>query len=393
MHVAIVTHNVLIGDGQGRVNFELTRHLLDEGVSVDLIADAVDPRLLDWGARWIPVHPRVPGVDASLDRLLLAKVWRFHQMANRVVAAREDEYDLVMGCGHTLSRPHTVNAVHFVHGAWLQSPSHPFRSAGWSLGAAYQGLFSHMNARWEITSLRQAEHIVAVSDKVRDELRALGLPGDRIETVVNGVDTEEFRPGPADRTALQLPADVPLALFAGDIRSTRKNLDTVLRALPQVPSLHLAVAGSLEGSPYPALAEALGLSDRVHFLGFRRDMPALMRAADVFTFPSRYEACTLALLEALASGLPVVTARSTGGSELITEACGAVLDDPDDQSALAEALNTMLAHPDRHAAMGRAARAVAEAHSWRRMGQRYLSLFRRAVQAPSRPRPAVPARP
>jgi glycosyltransferase involved in cell wall biosynthesis len=163
--------------------------------------------------------------------------------------------------------------------------------------------------------------------------------------------------------------------------------------LPQVPSLHLAVAGSLEGSPYPAMAEALGLSARVHFLGFRRDMPALMRAADVFTFPSRYEACTLALLEALASGLPVVTARSTGGSELITAACGAVLDDANDTSALAGALNTMLAHPDRHAAMGRAARAVAEAHSWRRMGQRYLSLFRRAVQAPFRPRPAVPARP
>ena len=381
MHVAIVSHNVLIGDGQGRVNFELTRFLLQQGVQVDLIADAVDPRLVEWGAHWIPLHPTLPGLPLDLDHILLIKVWRFHQMANRLLAEISDRYDVVMGCGHTLSLPHTVNAVHFVHGAWLASDSHPSRLER-SVGAAYQWLFSRVNARWELDSLRQAERIVAVSDKVRRELMALGLPGETIQTVVNGVDVSEFHPGPADRPSLGVPDGVPLALFAGDIRSTRKNLDTVLHALLQVPKLHLAVAGGLDGSPYPAMADRLGLSDRVHFLGFRQDIPDLMRAADVFTFPSRYEACTLALLEALASGLPVLTAHSTGGAELITDDCGAVLEDPNDGNALATALLRIVETPEVRGRMQAAAREVAEKHSWDRMGKRYLDLFHETVRAP-----------
>ena len=381
MRIAIVTHNIFVGDGQGRVNFELVRFLLRNGFSVDLIADEIDTRLCDWGANWIPLHPTVPGLDYSLDSLLLAKVWRFHRMANQLLAQVGREYDIIVGCGRTLSVPHSVNAVHFVHGAWLRSESHPIRIER-GLNAAYQWLFNRMNARWELASLRQAEHIVAVSDKVRRELMEAGISPARIRTVVNGVDIEEFSPGVGDRAALGLPSEVPLALFAGDIRSTRKNLDTVLRGLAEVPSVHLAVAGSLEGSPYPALARKLGVADRVHFLGFRRDMPDLMRAADVFAFPSRYEACTLALLEALASGLPVITAHTTGGAELITEECGAVLDDPNDADALATALRHILGSPSAHAAMRRAARTVAEAHSWEQMAKRYVDLFH--AVAPSR---------
>jgi len=374
MRIAIVTHNVFIGDGQGRVNLELARHLLSKGHQVDLIADSIDERLQEWGARWIPIHPRVPVLDVSLDHLLLAKVWRFHRLANQELSKRKDRYDVIMGCGHTLSVPHSVNAVHFVHGAWLRSESHPIRT-GKGVHALYQWLFNWLNSRWEVRSLKQAQVIVAVSEKVRSELIAAGLPADRIQTIVNGVDIDEFYPGPSDRDSLGLPVDVPLALFAGDIRSRRKNLDTVLRSLSHTPTVHLAVAGSTDGSPYPAIAKRLGLNDRVHFLGFRRDMPALMRAADVFTFPSRYEACTLALLEALASGLPVITAQTTGGAELITDACGAVLDDPNDVDALAHALHHILRDSVSRTEMQEEARSVAMSHSWTRMAERYLDVF------------------
>lgn len=375
MHIAIATHNVFVGDGQGRVNFELARYLLRLGMTVDLIADAIDPRLVEWGANWIPLHPTVPGTGHSMEGLLLAKVWTFNRMANRYLTANREQYDVVMGCGRTLSVPHSINAVHFVHSAWLRSESHPIHD-GIGVQSAYQWLFNRLNARWEVDSLRQAEQILAVSEKVRRELIDAGLPAARIQTVVNGVDVDEFRPGPVDRAALGLPADVPLAFFAGDIRSNRKNLDTVLRAVAQVPSLHLAVAGTLDGSPYPAMAADLEMSDRVHFLGYRRDMPELMRAADVFTFPSRYEACTLALLEALASGLPVITAHTTGGAELISQDCGVVLDDPNDAEALAHGLRRITGDPDARATMQRAARSVAQSHSWERMAQRYVDAFR-----------------
>jgi glycosyltransferase involved in cell wall biosynthesis len=217
--------------------------------------------------------------------------------------------------------------------------------------------------------------MVAVSTKVRDELTALGLSRDRIHVIHNGVDLHDFSPGCVERSALGLPPDVVLGLFAGGIGTPRKNLDTVLRALQSVPELHLAVLGPTEGSPYPVLARRLGVADRAHFLGYRTDVPDLMRTADLLAFPSRYEACSLVLLEALASGLPIVTAETAGGAELVDANCGFVLPDPDDTQALAAVLQQLVASPALRADMGRAARAVAEHHSWDRMAERYLSLF------------------
>ena len=374
MHVAIVTHNIIKGDGQGRVNFELVRYLLNQNDRVDLIADNVASELVEAGATWHPVHP------TSMTNL--DKVWDFKRRASHILERCNDQYDAVLACGAVLNLPHTINAVHFVHGAWIKSSSHPIRS-GVNPYTIYQWLYSRANARWERQALAQATRIVAVSDKIRKELIDAGLPDNRIFTIINGVDINEFHPGSANRSALNLPDDVPLAIFAGDIRSNRKNLDSVLYALTSVPDLHLAVAGSLEGSPYPALAEQLNLTPRVHFLGFRRDMPALMRAADFFTFPSRYEACTLALLEAMASGLPVITAETTGGAELVTEDCGFVLSDPEDIDGLARAMKQLIMKPSLRQSMGRVAREVAEEHSWEKMAEQYRTLLLEAAHSPS----------
>ena len=198
----------------------------------------------------------------------------------------------------------------------------------------------------------------------------------RIEVIINGVDLREFVPGASDRTKLGLPEREAIAFFAGDIRTPRKNLDTVLQALVEVPDLHLVVAGSVENSPYPKLAESFKIDHRVHFMGYRRDMSELMRATDLFIFPSRYEACSLVILEAMASGLPVITALSSGGAELVTSDCGIVLSDPENLSALTMALQKLTADPQLRAAMGKQARHVAQQNSWTEMADKYLQLFR-----------------
>ena len=296
------------------------------------------------------------------------------------------QVDVVKVNGAITTAVSHVNAVHFVHSSWLRSPAHISRIRR-DLYGFYQWLYTAVNAFSEKHAFQKAQVIVAVSQKVAQELEDIGVPRSQIQVIVNGVDLEEFSPGVACRQTLGLPENVTLALFAGDIRTPRKNLDTVLRALVKVPSLHLAVVGSTEGSPFPAMAESLGLNQRVHFLGYRRDIAQLMRAVDLFVFPSRYEACTLVLLEALASGLPVITATATGGAELITPECGVVLPDSDDTDALADALSSMIsdwlkpiaegdgAKRTRMQQMGQAARAVAEQHSWNIMAQTYVDLF------------------
>jgi glycosyltransferase involved in cell wall biosynthesis len=374
--IAIVTHNVVRGDGQGRVNYEIVRHGQSQGYRFQVVGDCLAPELSAWGATLHPVHPKA-------HRINLFKGWEFARRADpllrRLRAA--GEIDLVHANGYTTGVPHEVNTAHLVHHAWLRSPLHPSRQ-GTTVSRLYQGTYSRCNARWELPGYLRARAVVAPSHRVAEELRALGVAPDRLRVILNGSDPDEFVPDPvASRSALGLPEGVPLALFAGEIKTGRKNLDAVLAALRRIDGLHLAVVGGLDGSPYPERARRLGVEERVHFLGFRGDIARLMPAADVFVFPSRYEPFGLVVLEAMLCGLPVVVSAACGASDLVRPDCGVVLADAEDHDALAQALESVLADPVRRRAMGCRARAVAERCSWKAMAQQYLALYDECLEA------------
>ena len=368
MKLCIVTHKIKKGDGQGRVNYEVAQEAICRGHELILLASEVAPELEENSqVNWIKIP--VKGYPTEFVRNFI-----FAQKSADWLRQHRSEIDLVKVNGAINLAAADVNAVHFVHSSWLRSPVHISRNRR-DLYGFYQWLFTAFNARWEKQAFQKAQVVVAVSEKVAQELVNIGVPRSRIRVIINGVDLEEFAPGESDRQKLGLPENVTLALFAGDIRTPRKNLDTVLHALAKVPDLHLAVVGHIEGSPFPKLVASLGLSERVHFVGYRRDIPEIMRAVDLFVFPSRYEACSLVLLEALSSGLPVITATATGGGELVTPECGIVLSDSDDINALAVALMSLVSDIPLMQQMGKAARSVAEQHSWTTMAQTYVDLF------------------
>ena len=161
----------------------------------------------------------------------------------------------------------------------------------------------------------------------------------------------------------------------GDIKSNRKNLDTVLQALVEVPDLHLAVVGDPEGSPYLELAAQLKLSTRVHFLGFRRDVPIIMQSADFFVLPSRYEPFGMVISEAMATGLPVITSANVGAADLVDADSGIVVPEPNDVTALARAMRRLTSDAGLCQRMGQSARIVAEHYSWSKMSSQYVDLF------------------
>jgi glycosyltransferase involved in cell wall biosynthesis len=235
-------------------------------------------------------------------------------------------------------------------------------------------VYTALNALWERWAFRQAETVVAVSEQVKSELMGIGVPDRKIEVVPNGVDTDEFSPGPSRRDALDLPKDVPMGGLVGDLSTPRKNLGTVLRALREVPRFHLAVAGTLDGSPYPALARRLDLDDRVHFLGYCENIPALMRSVDVCLCPSRYEPFSLVLLEALASGCPVITAETVGAADLLPEDAGWVIEEPTDVDALSAKIETAKEKIQSSRIQERA-REAAEQFDFDRTSDQYLNLF------------------
>jgi glycosyltransferase involved in cell wall biosynthesis len=341
-----------------------------------LLADQVETELLERGARWLRIHPRV-------QKPHLLKVAEFTQRASALVRRIRCETDILHANGYVLDEPHHLNTSHFVHAAWLRSSVRASEVTG-RLQSSYQWLYTAANAQWEQRAYRRARLVAAVSEAVRADLLSTGLPPGQVVTVPNGVDLEEFRPGREPRAAWGLPEDRPLALFVGGIRTGRKNLDTVLAALRQVAGLHLAVVGDVRGSPFPALAERLGVADRVSFLGFRDDVARLLRASDLFVFPSRYETFALVVLEALASGVPVVTARSVGAASLVTPECGVVLPDAEDATALARAMRSLVEDAPLRERMGLRAREIAREHGWAEMAEAYFRLYERLAASPPR---------
>ena len=370
MKICIVTHKLVKGDGQGRVNYEVACEALAQGHELILVAGDIADHLSQ--------NPQVTWVRISVDSWpsALLRNLMFSYQSSRWLQLHRQKFDVLKINGNISDVRSTINAVHFVHSAWLKNTYNPThqRRCWLSPKNAYQRLYTTLNAHWEKKAFQKSETLVAVSRQVEQELLEIGVKQNQVKTIINGVDLNEFCPGPADRYQLGLPLQQVLALFVGDIKTPRKNLDTVLQALTQVQNLHLIVVGSTEKSPYPQLAKTLNIANRVHFLGFRRDVAQIMKAVDFFVFPSRYEACSLVLLEAMASGLPIITAQSAGGSELVDHRCGIVLENPDDVVQLAEAMEKLAYDASVCHTMGQSARLIAEDHSWTTMAQQYLDL-------------------
>lgn len=150
-----------------------------------------------------------------------------------------------------------------------------------------------------------------------------------------GVDVNRFRLQNAPdlrsskRRQLGLPEEAYVILSVGEL-TRRKNQKVVLRALKEMndPSVHYVLCGKGDLRPYlEQLTDELGIADRVHFLGYRLDIPEMYRMADCFAFPSIHEGLPFALMEAMESGLPIVCSRIRGNVDLIDDQMGGILCD------------------------------------------------------------------
>jgi len=370
--LAFVSHRFQRNDGQGRVNYEIVRAALDHGYDVTVVAAHCAEEIVNHPrARFVPMGGQ--GLPTELLRNL-AFAWS----SSRWIRRHRHELDLIQGNGFVTWERCDVVAAHFVHTAWRKSAYYPFTSL--SPYALYQRLYTWLNSRWEKQAFLRATRVIAVAKGVAGELAALGVPAQRIHVIYNGVDTEQFCPGESDRASFGLPSDVPLALFVGDIRTPRKNLETVLRALVLAPEIHLAVAGSVAGSPYPELARTLGVSQRVVFLDKVSRIPELMRAVDLFVFPSRYEAHPLVVLEAMASGLPAIVSGNFGAEDFLGDG-GETLKDPNDVTAMGTIMNELVHNPARRRTMALAGRERALAMQWSTMAATYLEVYKKLLSA------------
>ena len=205
------------------------------------------------------------------------------------------------------------------------------------------------------------DRVLAVGEGEAETMRASGVvPPERVRVVPNGVDPAPFlQAWPADLAALGVPRGAPCAAVIG-LLNVAKGQDLALRALrePGCERAHLLLAGHGEQRPaLEALARELGVAGRAHFLGWRRDVPELLAAVDVLLLPSRWEGMPYIVLEAFASGKPVVATRVDGARELVEEGRSGFLVDLESPAQLGGALARVLALPaERREALGRAGR-------------------------------------
>jgi len=239
--------------------------------------------------------------------------------------------------------------------------------------------------RRRMALLRAVDRFVVLNSESAAELETAGLGAGRTCLIPNGVDVRRFVPAePAERTGLRsrlgIPQAVPVALFVGRLER-RKGLDILLAAwadlLRRGTPPHLLIAGPGDAAAWGREANALGLRDRITFLGGREDVADLYRAADLFVFPSRGEGCSNAVLEAMASALPVVLADVAGNREAVREDGKAGwLVPAEDPAALAEAVATLTASPALRRELAASARErVLERFDIDRVGAQYLSLY------------------
>ena len=232
-------------------------------------------------------------------------------------------------------------------------------------------------------SVRRATHVLADSQATKDDLVELyGTPPEKITVLLSGVNPE-FKPqhDPALRAKYNIPAN-PYIFSIGTVQP-RKNYARLIEALaalgPEYADFHLVIAGGrgwMDSPIYQAVEQAQ-LADRVHFIGFAKeaDLPALYSMAACVAYPSLYEGFGFPVLEAMACGTPVITSTVSSMPEVAGDA--ALLVDPYDTGAIADALRQLLADEALRADLVARGFEQAAQFTWARTARQLSAIYRR----------------
>ncbi len=228
---------------------------------------------------------------------------------------------------------YTVHGFHFYKGAPLFNRT----ILKWA-----EKLMAHWTDA--IITINTEDYAVAQTLKLR--------PGGKVYYMHGvGIDTAAFAPDLHDGTAIRgelgLSPEDMLMVSAGELNHNKNNR-IILEALAKAacPHVHYALCGvGPLMEELKALAVELGIGDRVHFLGFRRDIKDIYAGADVFAMPSYREGLSRSMMEAMASGLPCIASRIRGNTDLVVEGAGGYLSAPTDADGFAKAIKTLADDP------------------------------------------------
>jgi UDP-glucose:(heptosyl)LPS alpha-1,3-glucosyltransferase len=372
MRIALTYPDVNRSGGIERVVVECANYLASRGHEARLLASRVEPGALDERVHVEHVaSPRRPDFMAML---------RYRSRATTALEVASDAVDVHASFGSQSPRG-GVLWVPSVHQAAMDM----ILSRRGFLGRTKQRMnpdhLTRLRLERDYYAGRTYARLIACTDQIRLELaRYHAVPEEDVVVQPLGFDTSQFDVSrrvelrPRARKELRLGPDDQVVLFVAN-ELERKGFDTLLRAIARLrePDVQLLVVGRVSPAGYAGELDRLGLTPRVRFLGPSSDIGYFHAAADVFALPTRYEPWGLVIVEALASGLPVVTTRLAGAAAAVEEGkTGWLLDDPDDVEGTAAGLDRLLRGG---AASPEAISASVSGLAWPRVLERYESIL------------------
>jgi UDP-glucose:(heptosyl)LPS alpha-1,3-glucosyltransferase len=320
---------------------DVARRLAADGHDVHLYA-------AKWDAQALPARVQVHPVHLP-ECLRFRRPWLFGAACLRSLRTRR--HDVSLGFDKTWGQ----DVLYPQGGLHLATVEHNHHIPSGNVGRRLSRLRSWLDlGYWSFCRLERQQYLSASAPLVMVNSRMVaehfrqyyGIAPEQLRLVPNAIDPGRFEARDRDairaamRERCKLPPGTPAALFAA-MNYPLKGLAPLLHAvklLPESLPFVLLVVGSPRTRRYRWLARKLGVSERVRFLGHCADMRHAYFAADCLVHPTFYDPCSLVVLEALACGLPVITTRYNGASELLRGDEGFVIDEPHDHAKLAECL-------------------------------------------------------
>ncbi len=253
---------------------------------------------------------------------------------------------------------------------------------------------SRIQRRMYRVARRWASDYVAVSPETKSSLvRQTKVREDQVSTVCNAVDVEKFA-APVDvrrvRETLGLSAESKLLITVATFKEQKGHrylIEAAKTIVEREPRAHFLLVGDGElREEVQRQVEQLGLSEHVHFLGSRRDVSDLLAASDIFILPSLFEGLSVALLEAMAAGVPVVATAVSGTTTVVNDDSIALLVPPANKESLADATLGLLTRSaeEREALAAAARQRVLEEFSLDRQAANYITLYERLLAEKTR---------
>jgi UDP-glucose:(heptosyl)LPS alpha-1,3-glucosyltransferase len=366
MKIALVVHDYHKSGGHSRYVAELAERFAREH-EVHVFANRIE----EGPSRQIRFHP-VPAWRATA----LTTILTFVLPATLKLAG---DFDIIHAQGLCSLRQNIITA-HICQGGWFAAQAERQGGLTWR-----QKLFRALVTRLERTIYQPAysPHVIAVSEKVRQDLGQYYGRTQSVTVMHHGVDLERFNPRQrlryrdSARRELGVAEGELVALYVGDLQ---KGAAPAIEAIACTEGIRLLLVSRSRTNSYQRLAAALGVADRITFCPATDQIERIYAAADVLLFPTVYDAFGMVITEAMAMGLPVITSRAAGAAELIEhERDGLLVDGAGDPQKLSLALRRLAVDPRLRENLAARARQTIEAYTWDRVAEETMKIYRRVL--------------